>query len=85
MRKWLARIVVRRESTHLGYHVKEETAARAYDTAAMQHGMLKFVNFPSEWENGRGGGGASEGVHPAAVDPTVAVDSPSAGIQFNTL
>ena len=45
--KWVARIMVDKKHTFLGYFVLEEDAARAYDAAAVRlHGEFGRLNFP---------------------------------------
>lgn len=45
--KWRARIIVNREFVTVGYFPDEESAARAYDAAALQHfGEFANLNFP---------------------------------------
>lgn len=49
--KWTAQITRHDVKQHLGYFVKEEDAARAYDTAAREHhGTFGRYNFPEPGE-----------------------------------
>lgn len=46
-KRWRAQIVLDGENTHLGYHVSEEDAARAYDKKAQElFGEFARLNFP---------------------------------------
>lgn len=47
---WHAYVRVNGKTISLRYHATPEKAARAYDTAARQYGMLDRLNFPDEGE-----------------------------------
>lgn len=48
VRKWQAAISLNKRSRHLGYHIDEVDAARAYDRAALeQWGEFACLNFPT--------------------------------------
>src|SRR6185312_2595633 len=47
--KWLASITLNGKQQHIGYFDELETAARAYDKAALQvFGEFAMLNFPNE-------------------------------------
>lgn len=51
IRKWIARIGVKRKTVQLGAFVKPEDAARAYDNAVIEFGLpLSRLNFPEAAE-----------------------------------
>jgi hypothetical protein len=68
---------------HIGSFDKEEDAARAYNTAALEHGLTTDLNlFPSEQGNGKSRADPSEIIHhPMGSDLAVAADPSSVSIQ----
>jgi hypothetical protein len=81
-RKWCAYIHVPGLPTkHVGLFDNEEDAARAHDTAAVQHELTTRLNFPLERDDGECEADSTEAVHPVATDLMVVADPPSVSVQ----
>jgi hypothetical protein len=68
---------------HVGLFDNEEDAARAHNTAAMQHGLTSRLNFPSERDVVECEVDPTKAVHPVTADLVVVADPPSVSVQPN--